>query len=690
MSCSSLKEFNRDSDFQISEEFFEKTPKSIVNTLNSINEMRNQEFLDAVKAKDYKKVKELLKSRYDNNGRKREKVNIKVSDNIHQTALMWACWNNDFPMVKILCEEPKIKLSSSDYNAVSVNGYTALFCAAYQGNDEIMKYLIKNGATFFEFFNDYNKDWIKKSLEAIKKIPGVIQISDLKPIHDKNNENLLHKMAKSGYANNMKTFLYESDYGIGKNGKKSPYLKIWKKMYYEQDNAGYTPFHYAIARNDSQMVELFIKLEKDMFSNEFKHKYNIFNEVAEKGAYIYNIPAKIGNQKAYPLYTAYKVRNLNIFEMLLNEENLNIKINFPNNDLSNKQDNSSDLITEWMTVFSNENNDISTTYAMQAFKSNYFLDIFELRYKWEIEQNRVGKLDVCLEDYNNNKKDIIYLIKEGRLYSDKQNIKLTFDKVLEKLNEKKLSICGDICGIAYDSTDGKDLLEYAVDSEWSVEEKIELIKWLFENNYTSKDEIDNSILKKCLLNTTKDNTMYLDIAKWIISNKNNYKYIHWFYNSEIYTTFMTNINIRQLLSWEEFKDCLDSIIEINSFYRENPDVNMIYSIFCSKEDKAFYDENNTLYSEQLLKYFFNLNAFPYEINEVPFGIYCLQKKFYYGIDMILSDKKISDTIKLDHSLFKGKSFIDYLNNEKDEHLKPKIEKWIKQYNEIYPSESQQK
>jgi ankyrin repeat protein len=190
-------------------------------------------------------------------------ANPNVSDKIGQSALMWACWYGQKDIVELLIKhkdtvqrekDKKFKAPlQPDINSTSKKSYlyTAIHCAAYQGDKDIFKCLI----------NEYK---------------GKINLK----VTDANGENIVHKIAKSG-----KIELLEYMWQDQRN--------TYNELKDAVDNNNSTPLHIAVRVGNAKMVEKLLEFRADP-------------AIASKG-----------QRPIYPLYSAYRSRQYNIFVLLL-------------------------------------------------------------------------------------------------------------------------------------------------------------------------------------------------------------------------------------------------------------------------------------------------------------------------------------------------------------------------------------
>ena len=660
-SCSSVdipkdKEI-RVSDFQIHASFF------AAGKFFSIEQMDNQKFLAAVKSSDYENVKKQLEN---------SAVSAKTCDNFHQTALMWACWNSDYKMVKLLLDyqdtykdslpwyrkisllwwlyyQP-VTIDKKSVNDKSDNNYMALFCAAYKGDDQLMNLLLAPDA-------DKKKSSYRNA-----------EISERN--HDKNGENLLHKMAKSVNAKNMREFLLKSDeYGV----KSIRYKSAWSAMYYEKNKNGYTPFHLAILNNDFQMVLLFLELEK--------YLKRVGNEP------IVNIYADLGKQRVYPLYTAYKVRNPDIFRLLLKNQELDIDIRFPDGNAEHDYEHIDDefrLEKKRQYVFEEQKKN-TDTFKTLDYDVSEFSGMYEMRWKWEdpARGNRQGELIVTSAKLNENKSKVIEIIESGT----ENGVFLEISTAIKRLKELKRNLYDNLSGTGYE--EGKDLLELAVKNKvFKTDEKLTLLDWLLGNGYRSLDA-DNDILYFCLHGANSSNDFF-KIAEKLIYSKTRYEDSYSFQRlgRESYVQIMTNPYIRNLdNSWNRLKKLLDTINYEYEFKNEKVQQNITCAVIRSIEPSHGKQNEFPKYAIELFNYFREQYSYEIRIDNSPLCSWFFEIGFDKGVDEILNDEQLAKNLKL-NTMFdiNNKRFIDLLNDsaEQDEQRKQKIEEWKNRYRVLFP------
>mgnify|MGYP004639171105 FL=1 len=239
-----------ENDFDVAPEFFYQ------------NEW-NKTLLEAVRNNNYNLAKECLE----------KKASTGVYDLLGQTALMYACWNGNFQMVKLLCEwQNKVlwfkKSPEAKINRLSLYNYNALFCAAYKGDVEIMNYLMGKCAEF------YGRE-------------------------DSNGENILHKLAKSNSPQAIQNF-------IEQNSKSQRGKNLLLQMSLKKDKNGCTPFFHAVAKGNVEAASLLLSLDETKA---------VLNEGSNNGY--------------FPLYMAFENRNIEMFHFLMTQRELNINCPTP-------------------------------------------------------------------------------------------------------------------------------------------------------------------------------------------------------------------------------------------------------------------------------------------------------------------------------------------------------------------------
>ncbi|GHV90052.1 hypothetical protein AGMMS50268_05550 [Spirochaetia bacterium] len=187
------------------------------------------------------------------------KANPDVADRLGQSALMWACWNEQPEIVNALITyKNKPRKPRPHINNGSSKNYTALLCTAIQGNRDI----------FIMLMDAYKDD------NAVKA-------------KDDTGEGVLHKAAKSGNPEFVNYII-----GTYINGKRILSIN-------EKDKNGYTPLHLAVLAGDESIVDILLDNKADPM---------LYAEFAEQGK---------PKQRIYPVFSAYTLRNYAVYVSLL-------------------------------------------------------------------------------------------------------------------------------------------------------------------------------------------------------------------------------------------------------------------------------------------------------------------------------------------------------------------------------------
>ena len=216
----------------------------------------NKALFFAVKNNDFNTVRDSLQ----------KNAHPDVADMLGQSALMWATWNGNENIVRLLLEEKtrffkkqkrRIPLFPSIVEA-NRYGYNAIHCAAFKDRVNIYQVLNKF----------YSNKWQSVVFSR-----------------DAAEETILHKAVKSGSYNMLNICLEEKNIGSIINNK---------------NKHGYTPLHMAVLLNHSQMVSILLNRKADVLLGT-------------------DIPAtdKKDDIITYPLVTAFEKRNYFIFCQLL-------------------------------------------------------------------------------------------------------------------------------------------------------------------------------------------------------------------------------------------------------------------------------------------------------------------------------------------------------------------------------------
>lgn len=558
------------------------------------NNLYNQKLLDAVKNCDLDNARICLEKNAD----------PAVHDILNQTALMYACWNSDFPMVRLLCEYKKDNVSwfrrifrtYPEVNELSKYYYSALFCAAYRGSYDILAYLV----------SEMNAKLIEVN-EVIDPSSGKI-IKNVSIFKDSNGENILHKLAKSKSSINAERFIKEFSIYNG--------VPIWDYMIYEKDKNGYTPFHYAVISGDIGMVKLLLSMDTSKA--------------------VLNMPA--GDR--YPLYTSYQIRNLNIFKFLLEQPETVI-----DNPIPNKVSNSEPIKMSLQTFVSQSSTDYIQS---KQFKPDFFIQMYENRLLWE-NSGRLGTLIVEPNELKLFKDEFYFAIQDP-------TVKLDDLKILHKRLGRNLY------DIGYDKE--KDLLQVAIDTERNDSERLAVLKFLLENGVKSRNLTDETqLLYYALMQANiKREEIYLNVAKYLIKNHNQFVESYSLTlpsNNTPWMQILSGDYVRNSLSFLELKEILD-IINRSFDFRNDREHVFEYVLYNNHGDLE--------YTNELFDYFFYLlDDTLYVYSDIPIIIWLYQNNFRYGVKRILENPIVSDKINLKNDYYYAKNikFKDLLISNND-------------------------
>ena len=147
----------------------------------------NENLFYAVKSNDLKTVQEILN----------KPANINVADRLGQSAVMWACWNGHYEILRYLLQFDAERSASSqyplNYQTESKEKYNPLFCL-------IMSNAMQTRNTL-------------QSMELLinneRELTGVYQLLRKE---DSFNENILHKAVRSGYPEYASQFNGKEEY----------------------------------------------------------------------------------------------------------------------------------------------------------------------------------------------------------------------------------------------------------------------------------------------------------------------------------------------------------------------------------------------------------------------------------------------------------------------------------------------
>jgi ankyrin repeat protein len=131
-----------------------------------------------------------------------------------------------------------LKSNPNAFNIVNEDGYSPLILACYKGNNEMTKFLIKNGS-------DVNFKSAMGSALMAATVKGNIEIAKL----------LLENEANPDItdSNGMTALLYAVNF---KNYELVKLLVKFKSNIEAKDNRGYNALDYAILANDDKLIEI--------------------------------------------------------------------------------------------------------------------------------------------------------------------------------------------------------------------------------------------------------------------------------------------------------------------------------------------------------------------------------------------------------------------------------------------------
>jgi ankyrin repeat protein len=378
-------------------------------------------------------------------------ANPTLHDGLDQNTLMWACWNGNYEMVVKLFEYkeeagvPWIRRIISprpNTNKKNRFGYTALFCAAYGGNWEIIDYLVKKGAKVIN-------------------------------IQDNNKENILHKIAKSNNTECLSKFIDRltgvntewnrlDNKNISENFKKESMALLIN----EQDKTGYTPLHYAVLGGNVRMVDLLLKNGADiMLATE--------------------------DDDIYPLYTAYKQKNYSVFRSLSEKENPPGISNIYDIPTPVRDSDGGFLTLEKLLI--NEENSIDGEAIIKPL--NPFFSVYEKRtsINWKpgmsLENNEYKKLqeDFCDAVKENNVSKAKNIEKKLYNLSDvdfEQDDKSVLEAAIDNNSYEMLAYLLEN-NVQYMRGNENSVFQYAISSldyEKNKIEAIRMVKWMLDNH----------------------------------------------------------------------------------------------------------------------------------------------------------------------------------------------------------------
>ena len=572
----------------------------------------NAKLLMAVKNSDLQTARECLE----------HKAKPQVYDCLKQSALMYACWNSDLPMVHLLCEWRNTFLSIPLPNTVNVNntslyGYTALFCAAYKGNDTILEYLIGKKAQFARvYYQQENQS--RKIIEIIK---------------DRNGENILHKLAKSQNANAVQKFIKEHPTFAEED--------IWQRKSLEKNNNGYTPFHLAVIGGKVELVRLLLSLDKT-------------KRVLNEGA----------NEYTFPLYTAFEIRNLEIFRLLLEQPKTNIHCPTPLKKTKEEY--------QAMTVQTFSEKETNAKILTRQYSTNFFQSMYVNRLEWEKRGRRTALVIDDSEVMEQYEKFYEFVCDGTKGIEDLEKIKNFLGTDLSSA-----SIC-----------EGKrfDLLQQAIRTPRSLEKKLEVLSFLLDSGVSSRNLNDSTQALSYALDIAADsgNKDYVKVAEFLIRNHAKYVQSYSLINPKSnrpWMKFLGNENIRNTLTWNDIKDILQILNRAVDFTNER---NYVFKYIIVGNSGS--PENNLAYKQELFDYFYYLLNIKFNTplpENKPISIWLYENNFRYGLRRILNDKVMTteiQNIKNDVYYQNGTRLLDLLKAANDT-------EFLQLYYAVYPEEN---
>lgn len=243
----------------------------------------NIQFFNAAKCGDILSVKSALTKH----------ANINSSDKLGQSALMWACWNGNEEVVKYLLDfDAKQRTEKSkknkqqnflNYKAESKEKYNPLFC------------LIMS-----------NSMQSRKSLECIKKIISNEEVFEknfsLLKREDSFGENVLHKAVRSGNEEILNFFI-----------KKLSEKKLLKDFIERKNSSSETPLILAIKLQQDRLAEILIENGADILVSEI-------NSGTEKSISVLSFNEGKGNFQTFLIVMKAKLKYAIEEEKLNNKE----------------------------------------------------------------------------------------------------------------------------------------------------------------------------------------------------------------------------------------------------------------------------------------------------------------------------------------------------------------------------------
>lgn len=569
----------------------------------------NARLLAAVKDGDLEAARECLL----------HKAKPSVYDCIKQSALMYACWNSDLPMVRLLCEWRSSFLFFPMPNSAGVNrrseySYNALFCAAYKGNAAIMEYLVGKNAQFAREVR-------------VSDNQTIIEI-----VRDRNGENILHKLAKSQSPEASQEFISRHRTFAGE--------VVWQRMALEKDRNGYTPFHYAVIGGKVELVKLVLSLDKTK---------RVLNEGAD--------------DHTFPLYTAFEIRNLDIFRFMLEQPETDIHCRTPVK--------KSETEYQEMTLRTFSEKELPAKIISRTYSTRFFQSMYANRQEWE---NNKGKGPLIIDDSELNRRiDKLYeAVCDGT-------------KGVAELEEIKRELGSNISGIS--SCKGKpfDLLQQAIRTPRPIEQKLEVLSFLLDSGVSSRNQNDSTQALSYALDLASSSGSKDDIQVVEFLIRNHAKYpsaynLNQPKSNRPWMKLIGNEHIRNAFSYNELKSMLGILNSSIDFTNERQSVFKYVVV-----GDAGTTENNLAYKDELFDYFYYLLRVKFRTplpENKPISMWLYENNFRYGVKRILSDKTIAkdiQDIKNDVYYENANRLVDLLRAANDTEL-------LQLYYAVYPEE----
>lgn len=555
------------------------------------------------------------------------KAKPSVYDCIGQSALMYACWNSDLPMVRLLCEHRK--MSTSAVNKGSDYGYTALFCAAYKGNAAIMEYLVGKNAQFAREVRVFdNRNHTQTIIEIVR---------------DRNGENILHKLAKSKSPEAVQEFIRNHRTFAGED--------IWQRMSLEKDRNGYTPFHYAVIGGKVELVKLVLSLDKTK---------RVLNEGAD--------------DHTFPLYTAFEIRNLDIFRFMLEQPETKIHCRTPVKKTETEYQEMS------VTTFSEK--ETAAKILTRAYSTNFFQSMYANRQSWEDDRKK-GKLIIDDTELNCKIDELYETVCDGT-------------KGTAELEEIKRELGSNISGIS--SCKGKpfDLLQQAIRTPRPIEQKLEVLSFLLDSGVSSRNQNDSTQALSYALDLASSSGSKDDIkvVEFLIRNHAKYPSAYSLNMPDdlVYAPWRQLLGsdfIRRNLEWEELKSLVSIIDRSRDFTSEFIREIFVYAV----AGDGTTANNDWTWSERLFDLF--LPKLNQEITvtpqNIPITTWMYQQGFYYGVNSVFENPNLMEKLKIKYA--KSNSSNDTIKDillrdtkSRNTDMKKMAEQLLQLYYAVYPEE----